>query len=227
MAGDSGAAQEWRAAYDRVSGLALAAGDDAMAVTVPSTPDWTARDLLAHMVGVGIDALAGEVPDDLNPGWTQGHVEARQGASVEHLLAEWAQAADDVEAFVRDTDVSPLGDVVIHEQDLRGALGQPGARDTGGLDAVRTQMLGLLEGEIPDGTAPLRLEADDTAWSWTSSGDGEPGAVVRASQFDLTRAALSRRTEDQLRGWTTSGDVAAYLPAFAHLGPPPQQPLAE
>jgi hypothetical protein len=38
---------------------------------------------------------------------------------------------------------------------------------------------------------------------------------------------MTRRTEDQLRQWSTAGAIDPYLPAFAGLGPLPEQPLPE
>lgn len=51
--------------------------------------------------------------------------------------------------------------------------------------------------------------------------------VIEAPAFDLTRALMSRRTAQQLRGWTTTGDVSSCLDAFAGLGALPEQPLPE
>jgi uncharacterized protein (TIGR03083 family) len=227
MAENTEAAAEWRAAYDRVVALAETAGDQAMTAMVPATPDWTARDLLSHMIGVGVDSSTGNAPDEPNDEWTQGHVDQRAEESVADLLAEWDEHADDIEEFVRTQDPGPLGDVIIHEQDLRGALQQAGARDTDGLAMVREVALGMVADGVPDGGAPLALRADDSDWSWTSGEGEDPGAVVVAPLFDLTRAITSRRTADQLRAWTTTGDLGAYADAFAAFGPLPTEPLPE
>ncbi len=51
--------------------------------------------------------------------------------------------------------------------------------------------------------------------------------MLRASDVDLARAALSRRSAAQLRSWTVSGDVARYLDCFAFLGALPEADLVE
>jgi hypothetical protein len=51
--------------------------------------------------------------------------------------------------------------------------------------------------------------------------------VVRAPDFELTRALMTRRSESQLRGWTERGDVSPYLPAFSALGNLPVTDLSE
>lgn len=227
MAGNAVAAQEWRWAYERVSTLVAETEETdpkALERTVPACPGWTARELVAHMIGVDRDVLADDVADDMGEEWTQKHVDERSGRSTRDLLDEWNGLADDLETLVREQDDAPLGDVIIHEQDLRSALGTPGARDNGGLAAVRDQMADQL-GERLDGRGPVRLEAADTGWTWQSA-EGEPALVLRAPEFDLARALTTRRTADQLRSWAT-GDVEAFLDDFAGLGPLPEQELPE
>ena len=51
--------------------------------------------------------------------------------------------------------------------------------------------------------------------------------VVQASDFDLARALVTRRSAAQLRSWTVRGDVTPYLDAFAMLGPLPSADLTE
>lgn len=178
------------------------------------------------MVGLDHDVLAGSEPEDHDPDWTRSHVDARAGWSLAEVIAEWDADAPRVEQHVRDTDPRPLNDMVIHEHDLRGALGSPGARDTAGVARVRGVMADRLAGALPDDLAPVRMQSDPDGWEWTS-GDGEPGVVLRASSFDLFRALTSRRTADQLRSWVVAGDVAPYLDHLALLGPLPDAPLPE
>jgi hypothetical protein len=214
---------EWRRAHDRVCTLVLDAGDDAMEVTVPATPAWTARDLLSHMVGLGADVLAGDEPDDHHATWTQAQVEARRGRPASALVREWRSLAPDLVDWMRLNGTRPLGDVVIHEQDLRGALRMPGARDTPGLDAVRERMLGRWRAAVAD-LPPVLLDAGDRRW--VSHGtDDDAATVLQASGFDLFRALTARRTEAQLRSWVARGDVQPYLAGFSGLGPLPAEPL--
>lgn len=220
------AVTEWYAAFTRVCALVEQAGatpGGPMDRPVPATPDWTARELLSHMVGLGHDVLAGDEPDDHNEAWTQAQVDQRADRTPTDLLAEWRDDADAMLSYLRESDVRPLNDLLIHEQDLRGALGPPGGRDTVGLHHVRDTMAARLAGRVGR-LAPVRLEADD--WSWQSH-PGEPGVVLAASSYDLTRALTTRRTAGQLRSWVDSGDVEPFLEAFALLGPLPDAPLPE
>ncbi|MBR7742142.1 hypothetical protein KC207_02395 [Phycicoccus sp. BSK3Z-2] len=216
--------EHWRQAHERVCALVTDAGEEAMGRRVPATPDWTGRDLLAHVVGLGADVLAGNEPDDHDPRWTQAQVDARSGRSTADLVTEWRDLAPDLCRWMGEHGTRPLNDVVIHEQDLRGGLGVPGGRDSGGLAVVRERMLGRFARSV-EGLDPVLL--DGGGWRWVSRGVPEDAVtVLRAPAFDLFRALTSRRTAEQLRGWTLRGDVAPYLPAFAGLGDLPLEPLS-
>jgi uncharacterized protein (TIGR03083 family) len=203
------AVEEWSRAQQRVIDLVAGLPAERAAQRVPACPDWTVRDLLSHMVGLGADVVAGDEPDDHNAEWTSRQVQARRDRDVPALVAEWRAVAEPLRAWMRANTVRPLNDVLIHEQDLRGALGVPGGQDAEGWAAI----LG------------------DDGWAWVSRGgaDGVGGAavVLRAPTFDLTRALVTRRSAAQLTGWTVRGDVGPYLDAFAMLGPLPSTDLAE
>jgi len=51
--------------------------------------------------------------------------------------------------------------------------------------------------------------------------------LVRAGDFDLARALVTRRSAAQLRSWTVRGDIEPYLDAFSLLGPLPEADLTE
>jgi uncharacterized membrane protein len=62
-------------------------------------------------------------------------------------------------------------------------------------------------------------------WTW-----GDPATadtVLRAPDFDLARALVTRRSAAQLRAWTVRGDVEPILAAFALLGSLPAVDLTE
>ncbi|GAA4696530.1 maleylpyruvate isomerase family mycothiol-dependent enzyme [Nocardioides nanhaiensis] len=224
------AAREWRAGHERVCALVeqvAAERPDDLELPVPATPDWSARQLLAHMVGLGVDVLDGDEPDDHNESWTRAQVAARATSSAADLVAEWRAVADQLETYLREQSPRPLGDLLIHEQDLRSGLGVPGARATDGLAAVRATMADRVGVAVRGaGLAPLVLEQADGPWRWTS-GPGEPGLVLGASGFDLFRAVTSRRTAAQLHDYRVDGDLEPYLPHLALLGPLPTDALPE
>lgn len=214
---------EWVDAQARVIALVGRLDAERAEQRVPACPEWTVRDVFSHMVGLGVDVLAGDEPDDHNAAWTQRQVDDRRGHDLPALVAEWAGITEPMRAYMRVHGTRPLGDVVIHEQDLRGALGVPGAHDTPGLAVVRDRMLRRFAPKVA-GRPPIALVGDD--WRWAST-DDEPAVVVRAPDFELARALMARRSAAQLRSWTVTGDVEPYLDAFATLGTLPGSDLAE
>lgn len=219
------AVEEWSRAQQRVIDLVAGLPPERADLRVPACPDWTVRDLLAHMVGLGVDVVAGDEPDDHNATWTGKHVTERRDHDVAALVAEWQAVAGPLQDWMRANNVRPLGDVIIHEQDLRGALGVPGGHDSAGMRAIRERFAERFAPRVAD-LPPIALVGD--TWTWTSRGSVEDAAVVlRASDFDLARALVTRRSAAQLRSWTVRGEVGPYLDAFAMLGPLPATDLTE
>lgn len=218
----------WRVTVERVCDLVLEHATVApgrLEARVPACPEWTGRDLLSHMVGLGADVLAGDEPDDHHPDWTARQVRMRRDRDVADLVVEWRSLVADLAAWMEQHGSRPLNDVVIHEQDLRGALGRPGARDTPALDIVRERMVGRFAGAVA-GLPPVALVGP--GWTWVRGGTVDQArTVLEADDFELARALTSRRTETQLRSWTVRGDVGPYLGAFAALGDLPRRPLPE
>jgi len=220
---DAEAIEEWTRAQARVVELVEGIPAAEAARRVPACPDWSVRDLLAHVVGYSTDVLAGREADDHDARWTQAQVDARAGRGTAPLIAEWRGNTGPLRAWMAEHGVRPLNDVVIHEQDLRGALGIPGAHDTAALSALRDRFAGRVADAVAAaGLAPLGMRGG----TW-SHGPEDAAVVVRAPDFDLARAVVARRSADQLRSWTVRGDVEPYLDCFATLGPLPRRALTD
>ena len=218
---------EWTEAQERV--IALVEGLDAETAGrhVPATPDWTVHDLLAHMVGLGVDVVRGDEPDDHNSAWTQRQVDERASADIAAIVAEWRDVTGPLQQWMRENGPRPLGDVIIHEQDLRGALGRPGAQDTPAFAAIRDRMAGRVhDGVTQAGLPPLELAGP--RWTVVLGGEGGDAAVrLEAPDFDLARMLMSRRSAAQVRSWAVRGDVEPYLEQLGALGPLPDRELPE
>jgi hypothetical protein len=168
--------------------------------------------------------VAGDEPDDHNAGWTARQVARRRDRDVGALVEEWRSVAGPLRDGMAAHGTRPLFDVTIHEQDLRGGLGVPGAQDTPAMAAVRDRYVARLADRLR-GRPPLSLLGE--RWRWDSAPGTEPAVVVQAPDFELTRALLARRSAHQLRSWTVRGDVEPYLDAFTALGPLPETDLSE
>jgi uncharacterized protein (TIGR03083 family) len=216
---------EWTRAQRRVIELVEGLSAEQAEVRVPACPDWRVRDLFAHMVGLGVDVVDGDEPDDHNAAWTERQVRQRRDHDLAALIAEWESVAEPLREWMRANGIRPLGDVIIHEQDLRGALGRAGGQDTAGLDAIRDRFAARFRDRAA-ALPPIALLGD--RWQWASRGAPDDAPVaLRAGDFDLARALVSRRSAAQLRAWTVRGDVTEHLPAFATLGSLPDVDLSE
>src|SRR5690348_8285528 len=147
------------------------------------------------MVGLGADVVAGDEPDDHNAAWTEKQVATRRDHDVAALVAEWEGVSPRLQEWMREHGTRPLNDVIIHEQDLRGALGVPGGQDSGGVRAVRDRFLPRFGARVAD-LPPIALVGD--GFRWASAGDPDAAEiVVRASDFDLARALVTRRSRSE------------------------------
>lgn len=221
-------AQPWTDAQERV----LALGDQITAeqseATVPATPDWTVRQLLAHLTGLTTDALADRMDENVSDEWTAGHVRDRADAGIADILAELRGNGDGIRELItggRQSEVGGLAvDLTVHEQDLRGAINDPGAR----ADAVRAGLdffVGVLAAKITAATLPA-VELRSEGWS-AVAGKGDPEATVRADGYELYRALSGRRSEAQVRAFDWSGDPAPYVGIFGAFGPLRHSDLTE
>ena len=197
--------------------------------SVLGCPEWTVKDLLAHVTGVIADILDGRLEGVATDPWTAAQVDARRGRTIDDLLAEWNEKAPTVEAMA--DDFGPPGrqlvlDAVTHEHDLRGALHAPGAEDTSAV-VVGSDFIvpGYLAAVAERGLGPLEISTPDGG-RWTSS-DGDPTARLHGTRYELMRALTGRRSTEQVRAMRWDGDATPYIDALTY-GPfrPALQPLA-
>lgn len=102
-------------------------------VIVPHCPSWTVRETLCHLVGVPEDVLAGNMDGVTTEKWTQAQVDRHKDDSVSTLLDIWESIGDTIDSlivhFPEPINSQFVFDANAHEQDIRHAIGVPGARD--------------------------------------------------------------------------------------------------
>jgi uncharacterized protein (TIGR03083 family) len=234
----------YAAAHERVATLVEAVGDDqAATTTVPACPEWTIKDVIAHLAGVCADVLAGNIEGAATDAWTAAQVEKRRELSATQVLAEWRAAAPGFAALLDDFPgwygAQLVADVTTHEQDLRAALGEPPMMNDG-----VTCTLEFLVSAVAHPAAAARgigpLEIRSGGMNWRVGGSAGPTgdpltavasaidsgaplppvsapsvAVLDADPRELCRAFTGRRSAEQIRRFGWSGDPDAYLPLFA------------
>lgn len=233
-------AEAYTAGRQRIAELVVDLDEGTAKAPVPTCPEWSVADVVAHLAGVCADVLAGNIEGVATDPWTAAQVEARRGRSIKELVDEWSEVAPPVEAiaehFPGRVGTQWVLDLTSHEHDIRNALRQPGARDSDTVAMALEFMVGGLATSVAaHGFPPLEVRADAT--SWVVGGEGEtdldavllgaeppiggnrtPAATVEASGFELFRALTGRRSVDQVRNFGWTGDAERYLPAFT-FGP--------
>jgi uncharacterized protein (TIGR03083 family) len=201
-------ASAYRELRTRVSDLVRSADPAALDATAPATPAWRVRDVVAHMAGVCDDVAHGNMEGVASDAWTDAQVAKRADWSMEQVLDDWAEHSAQVEAVMNDLGPAigqMLADAATHEQDIRGALGVVGERESPagaiGIDwalpiigmRLQSEGLGTLRIEHEDGTEVL--------------GEGEPVTTLRTTRFELSRAMTGRRSEAQMRNMDWDGPL--------------------
>lgn len=215
----------YHATRERIAGLVGPLDEQGLATTVPACPAWTVHDLLAHVVGIPEALSQGDMPGADIQGWLDGLIEARRRTPVPELLERWEACGPTASSIVDASGGQLFADVVSHEHDLRGAIGQAGAR---GLPEVRAAVQVLLDLLAPDITkAELgALVVDSGGVRWASH-VAKPGCTLHVDPWEATRVLMSRRTAEEVRALPASGDVEPYLAVLQAHSPLPETSLGE
>jgi uncharacterized protein (TIGR03083 family) len=210
-------AELYRDGRQRLLGLAAGLGAADAARPVPACPGWTVKDVYAHLAGVAADVLARRLDGMMTGPWTARQVQERASASLAEVCAEWAASGPRLEARLGGGGRDELViDVTSHEHDVRGALGRPGARDAPGVGFSLGSVAEGLAGWWPAGLAAVRVVGDSGTWAF---GAGTPAATLRASDFELLRAFMGRRSRAQLLALGWDADAEPYVDHLHVFGP--------
>ena len=211
--------QLYRVHRERVTEMVRPVPEGQLLMPCPACPGWSVHDVVSHLAGIAADAIAGKLAGPPPPEQTAEQVEQRRGQPTTVVLREWERSASQFELVLTKTGMPLFAaaiDVTTHEHDIRGALGLDGDRDDEvvRLTAERTlarwsqhlQATGLAVPAVvrPDG-APLQ---------------GDAAATLRweASEYEVFRTALGRRSAAQFARAFTGADPAPYLDALLVFG---------
>jgi hypothetical protein len=160
---------------------------------VSCTPEWTVRQLAAHIVGVPEDVLAGRMEGVASDTWTQAQVEMYGDLTLTELANLFETSAPQIDAIVHNIPQPIISqfvmDAVTHEQDMRSALGKPGGRDSKAVEVGVGFFLNLIEISDP----PLFDELVNTS----------------VSAWDVLRSLTGRRTVEQMNALGLDGAAIA------------------
>ncbi|MEM9517443.1 MAG: maleylpyruvate isomerase family mycothiol-dependent enzyme [Actinomycetota bacterium] len=229
------AAEHYRRSVERVIALIDEQGADAIDTPVPACPGWSVGDVLRHVVGLTSDVVHSQVDGYAGPEWTARQIARRRDLTWPALRAEWLADLPAMVTINRDLAGSALPDMiehvmgpvpkvafeqaftvdlVQHELDVRAALGAPRPVDTDTDQLVAGAQISTLRGAFAVRDLPtVHLVANDVERTWPIGRD-EPVATLQVSLFELLRTIGGRRTFDEIRDSSWSGDPS---PVVEHL----------
>lgn len=206
---------------------------------VPATPEWSVREVVAHVVGVVERTAAGDFPAEffvslgseqgvvvLNE-WTDRQVGGRRERALAELLDEWEAASESIAPMMRGEapwpgNVMPFAgrilmtDLAVHLQDVYGTMGVVKGRDAAAIAiGYATYAAGVDLRIKASGAAPVRFVTEEKE---VEAGGPDPVATVRAPRFELFRALSGRRSPDQVRAYDWDGDPEPFLELFYPYG---------
>ena len=230
---------------DRLIGALGRPGVD-VDVPAPACPGWRARDVLAHHVGLvsdiahdRLDVLA-PVAARLDEQWrdrevarardemTAEQVDTRRNDDVRALIAEWRAATEAILPMLRGEAPVPAvlpptipfvlnTDLVVHETDIRAAVGLPRAGPSLALSLALIGYASALEQRIRlIGLPSLALAYDGKQ---RLLGDDPAVTTLRGDKHELVRVLAGRRTNEQLVALDWDGDPTPFLPVLSGYGP--------
>ena len=206
-------ARLYRDTRQRVAGLLGGMGGPALAANVPACPRWSVRDVLAHLTAVAEDVVAGRLSRPPSEDETAVQVRRFDGRPVADVLAAWAAVAPRFEELIGAARSWPgVIDVASHEQDIRGAVGQPGARDSDVVWHVAGYLLSRLRPPVP-----LRVVVEDA--EFRLGPDSGPPLTLTTTRFEAFRWRMGRRSRDQLAALGWSADPAPVIDHLVVFGP--------
>lgn len=210
----------YSSARTRVTELLDGIGTEAWERPVGACPGWRVRDVLAHLVGIIEDAVAGRLSGPPPPELTAAEVDRHRGDDPAELLATWTAMAPIFEDALTERGLWPAFlDVLSHEHDLRTALGTPGQRDH-----PDVQLAADLLTQSFSAPVPIEIDLGDRIRR-PAGGSGTP-LVLRTDAFEILRLRLGRRSRAQVAGLDWSSDPEPVLDHLFVFGPRPD-PLVE
>lgn len=201
--------EHYLAAHGRIDALVRNLSEQEAATPAAACPGWSVADVVAHCTGIVEDALAGRLSGPPDDEQTAVQVARHRGRPIADVLDIWAQGVAPFAEVIAEAEVAPaMIDILSHEHDIRTALEKPGHRDDPGVAlAARFVVEGLdlspdvIEVVFPDGSTARSVTAAET------------GTVtqLRASQFEVLRFRLGRRSRDEIASMDWSNDPTPFL----------------
>jgi uncharacterized protein (TIGR03083 family) len=204
----------YRDTRERLTDLVAGLDTGMLGAEVPACPGWAVRDVFAHLTAIPEDALAGRLAGIPDEEFTAGQIARLADVPVAEMVTRWSAAAPQFEEAIEAFKIWPaVIDVASHEQDIRGALGLPGARGCAAIRQTAPRLVSWLD-------LPIRVRIVTEHGEYLAGdGEGEPSLTLSTSEFELFRWRMGRRSAAQLAAMDWSADPSAVLSQLTVFGP--------
>lgn len=210
-------AKLYRITRERLSDLVLGLDSSELAGPVPACPGWSVSDVMYHLLAVVEDVMAGRLTKPPTDAETAGQVARHRGTPVTAVVENWAELAPRFEELIGSAVVWPaVLDVATHEQDIRGALGRTGARDTEVVRVGAERLVAMMQPSVP-----VRVVCEDFEARVGPENLERPELVLRTTRFETFRWRLGRRSRSQVQELVWSGNPAPVIDELFIFGPSP------
>lgn len=184
---------------------------------IPACPDWTLRDILGHFVGEFEDLRDGNTAELGQSQWTAAQVARHASSDLAAVKQTWDELIAAAGERAREYGAFVLPDIVTHEFDVRGALGNTDNRDTPALIAAAQFFCPIVGRGFAAANVPaLRLNFGDKS---LVLGEGEPAGELRISPFETNRVVTGRRSLAQIRALDWSTDPSPWIEHISFMPP--------
>lgn len=186
--------------------------DPELDAIAPATPEWRVRDIAAHLAGVCDDLTQGNMAGVATDEWTAAQVAKRADWAMERLIEYW-----DEHAIVVEGQMNAWGpgigqmvfDAFTHDQDIRGALDEPGGRESAAaaisFDWSVTSLQAPTVGEPDDPRLRPAIHLVTEAGEADILGPPAAATTLRVSRFEFLRAITGRRSRRQIEALDWEG----------------------
>ncbi len=168
-------------------------------------PEWSTKDVLAHITGIAADILDGNVEGAATEAWADAQVDKRRALSLGDVLDEWDNKGPVLEDLLMK--VAPVIayqfylDAFTHEWDIRQAIGAaPAAPDYSLVAHAVPPLLDSVEARLEERQLSLDLTVTGLPGDpLARSAGADPRPERTLSAFEFLRLTMGRRSPAQIK----------------------------
>jgi len=213
MATSAQLTQMYQAVRGRVLAIGRSLSYEQAATMSPCCPEWSVQGVFAHMAGVPVDVLEGNLEGAATAPWADAHVTRRADDSLSQILDELEASAEPMDALLgamaADIDPRFFFDAWTHEWDVRQALGLAAVPNMAIPEAVLPKLIDMLNEQGADADHPVvTLVVECPSGEQRHQlGTGEPVGELALSLFELCRVSVGRRSHAQIAALGPAANV--------------------